>query len=85
MTDEPSADKFDRWYAEMEHAPLKDEIEQRHLGLPSYLCSTSLLTWEGIAEVTEALRLSPNDVLLDVACGRGGYGWRSRTGLMRDS
>ena len=74
MADELSADRFDKWYAAMEHAPLKDEIEQRHLGLPPHLLSTSLLTWDGIAEVTEALQLSPDEVLLDLACGRGGYG-----------
>jgi SAM-dependent methyltransferase len=70
----PSADDFDQWYADMEHAPRKDEIEQRHLGLPPHLLSTSLLTWDGIAGVTEALRLAPGDTLLDLACGRGGYG-----------
>src|ERR1700759_2513323 len=65
---------FDQWYADMAETPRKDEIEQRHLGLPPHLLSTSLLTWDGIAEVTEALRLAPDEVLLDLACGRGGYG-----------
>lgn len=65
---------FDQWYVDMEHNPAKDEIEQRNLGLPPHLLSTSLLTWEGIADVTEALRLSPGDLLVDLACGRGGYG-----------
>lgn len=65
---------FDRWYADMEQCPLKDEIEQRHLGLPPDLLSTSLLTWDGLAEVTERLRLHTGRVLLDLACGRGGYG-----------
>jgi SAM-dependent methyltransferase len=65
---------FDGWYADMEHHPVKDEIEQRHLGLPAHLLSTSLLTWAGIAEVTGLLRLAPGDLLLDAACGRGGYG-----------
>ncbi|CAN5700895.1 hypothetical protein BH10ACT10_BH10ACT10_02810 [soil metagenome] len=65
---------FDQWYADMEDAPLKDEIEQRHLGLPPHLLSTSLLTWDGIADVTDALRLDEGVVLLDLACGRGGYG-----------
>jgi SAM-dependent methyltransferase len=74
MTDEPSADSFDQWYSDMEHAPLKDEIQQRHLGLPPHLLSTSLLTWDGIGEVAAALRMSPGDMLLDLACGRGGYG-----------
>ena len=65
---------FDRWYADMEHSPAKDRLEQRHLGLPAHLLSTSLLTWDGIAEVTAALRLRADDLLLDLACGRGGYG-----------
>lgn len=58
----------------MAGSPVKDEIEQRHLGLPPHLLSTSLLGWEGIGEVAGALRLSPGDILLDLACGRGGYG-----------
>lgn len=41
---------FDRWYTDMAGAWLKDEIQQRHLGLPPELLSTSLLTWDGIAE-----------------------------------
>jgi hypothetical protein len=46
----------------------------RTLGLPPELQSTSLLTWPGIAEVTEELRLPPDGRLLDMACGRGDYG-----------
>ena len=52
----------------------KDEIVQRNLGLPAQLLSTSLLTWDGVAEVAQALQLTAGDVLLDLACGRGGYG-----------
>jgi hypothetical protein len=55
-------------------SPVKDEIEQRHLGLPPHLLSTSLLGWDGIAEATEGLGLFPGDTLVDLACGRGGYG-----------
>jgi len=58
----------------MVRSPAKDEFEQRLLGLPSHLLSTSLLTWEGIAEVVTALDLTPGGVLLDLGCGRGGYG-----------
>ena len=65
---------FDGWYADMLSSPAKDELMRRHLGLPAYLLSTSLLSWDGIAEVVEALRLSPGSRLLDLACGRGGYG-----------
>ena len=76
------AQYFDTWYAGMSASPVKDEIQQRHLGLPPGLLSTSLLTWEGIAEVTEALRLTRGAILLDLACGRGGYGLEiaARTG-----
>jgi SAM-dependent methyltransferase len=78
----PTAQYFDGWYADMARSPVKDEIAQRHLGLPPYLLSTSLLGWEGIAEVTAALRLPAGDVLVDLACGRGGYGLEisARTG-----
>jgi SAM-dependent methyltransferase len=82
METSPTAEGFDGWYADMVVSPAKDEIMQRHLGLPPRLLSTSLLSWEGIAEVTEALRLGPDDTLLDLACGRGGYGLEisARTG-----
>ena len=70
----PTAPEFDEWYAVMEHTPVKDEIQQRHLGLPPQLLSTSLLTWDGLLEIVAALRLAPGDTLVDLACGRGGYG-----------
>jgi SAM-dependent methyltransferase len=77
-----TAEGFDKWYADMVGSPVKDEIQQRHLGLPPHLLSTSLLTWDGIAEVAAALHLRPGDALLDLACGRGGYGLEvaARTG-----
>lgn len=77
-----TAEYFDGWYADMAISPLKDEIMQRHLGLPPHLLSTSLLGWEAIAEVVDALHLSAGDSLLDLACGRGGYGLEisARTG-----
>lgn len=79
---QPLAAYFDRWYADMVGSAVKDDVVQRSLGLPPHLLSTSLLTWAGLAEVEQALRLRPGDVLLDLACGRGGYGHElaSRTG-----
>ena len=76
------AQYFDSWYADMADCPVKDEIEQRHLGLPPHLLSTSLLTWDGVAEVTGLLALRPGGTLVDLACGRGGYGLEiaARTG-----
>jgi SAM-dependent methyltransferase len=76
MEPEPGslAEYFDHWYADMTGSPVKDEIQQRHLGLPPHLLSSSLLGWEGIAEVAAALRLPGGGTLVDLACGRGGYG-----------
>jgi hypothetical protein len=68
---EPTAEYFDGWYADMVGSPAKDEIVQRHLGLPPHLLSTSLLGWEGMAEIVEALRLSAGRRFQDLACGRG--------------
>jgi SAM-dependent methyltransferase len=78
----PSAQYFDEWYANMAGGASRDDIQQRHLGLPPRLPSTSLLTWEGIGEVVDALHLRPGERLLDLACGRGGYGLEiaARTG-----
>jgi SAM-dependent methyltransferase len=78
----PDASTFDNWYGDMAGSSIKDEIVQRHLGLPPALLSSSLLGWEGIGEVIPALRLRANSTLLDLACGRGGYGLEvaARTG-----
>ncbi len=82
MSSELSASDFDEWYSDMRDGTAGDDLHQRHLGLPPRLLSSSLLTWDGIAEVVEALGLDPGDHLLDLACGRGGYGLEiaSRTG-----
>jgi SAM-dependent methyltransferase len=76
------AEYFDGWYADMTGSPVKDEIQRRHLGLPPHLLSTSLLGWDGIAEAAAGLRLVPGGTLVDLACGRGGYGLEiaARTG-----
>ena len=69
-----TAGYFDGWYADMVASPVKDDVVRRHLGLPPYLQSTSVLPWDGIAEVVTALRMAEGGTLLDLACGRGGYG-----------
>ena len=65
---------FDDWYAAMPRSPRRDEIVQRNLGLPATVLSGSLLPWDGIADVVEMLRLPVAATLVDLACGRGGYG-----------
>ena len=68
------ASYFNGWYADMASTPAKDEVMQRHLGLPQHLVTTSTIPWRGIAELETALHLAPDDTLLDLACGRGGIG-----------
>ena len=70
----PSAEYFDQWYADMAVSPTHQDVAIQTLGLPPELESTSLLSWDGIADVTDALGVGPDDVLVDLACGRGGYG-----------
>jgi SAM-dependent methyltransferase len=69
-----TAENFDAWYADMGRSEVRDEIVRRTLGLPPQLLSSSLLPWDGIAVVVDALGLGPDAHLLDLACGRGGYG-----------
>ncbi|WP_167978061.1 class I SAM-dependent methyltransferase [Lentzea indica] len=69
-----SAEDFDRWYADRGESPIADELVRRVLDLPADLESTSLLGGAGLAEVVTALDVRAGHVLLDLACGRGGYG-----------
>lgn len=82
MTTSERAASFDQWYASMSLSDIYDSIGKQLLGLPPRLESNSLLPWDGIADVTAALALRTGDVLVDLACGRGGYGLEvaSRTG-----
>jgi SAM-dependent methyltransferase len=65
---------FDHWYAGVLGSSARNAIVARTLGLPPGMLSTGSLTWSGLAEVTEALRLPRDGLLVDAACGFGGYG-----------
>lgn len=71
MMDAPG---FSAWHADVAKSPACALIFQQALGLPSGVVSNSLLTGAGIAEVAAALRVAPGQILIDLACGRGGYG-----------
>jgi len=74
MTPKPrSAEYFDQWYADKQAAPQVAEIMNRHLGLPPDAVAGSVPA-AAIDEIADGLRLSPGDVLLDLACGRAFYG-----------
>ena len=68
------AGEFDRWYAAMDRSAARDQIARRALGLPPDMDASGLLPWAGVAEVTAALNLAPGQLLVDLGCGRGGYG-----------
>jgi ubiquinone/menaquinone biosynthesis C-methylase UbiE len=69
-----SAEGFDSWYTDRAGSPAADELVHRALGLPAQVQSTSLLSWAALKEVVAALEMRAGQVLLDLACGRGGYG-----------
>ena len=73
---------FDEWYADLSASAEQQRIQQEALGLPPRLQSSSLLTWSGLDELVRALDVAAGDTLLDMACGRGGYGLEvaARTG-----
>lgn len=81
-----TAADFDHWYAELGTSAAREDLLRRHLGLPPLLLVTGVVPWQGLDDVTTALRLVPGSVLLDLACGRGGYGLevasRTRAGLV---
>jgi SAM-dependent methyltransferase len=68
-----NADFFDQWYAEMGRSVSRDQIVRQALGLPADMDASGLLPWAGMMEVTAALNLAPEQLLVDVGCGRGGY------------
>ncbi len=68
------ADYFDQWYAGLLASPTRNAIVARTLGLPPGMLSSGSLTWPGVTDVTEALRLPPDGLLVDAACGLGSYG-----------
>jgi ubiquinone/menaquinone biosynthesis C-methylase UbiE len=74
-----SVEHFNEWYAAMDGESRRDRLWQELLDLPPELVSTSLLSMSGLREIADLLELGVDDVLLDLACGRGGYGlWLAR-------
>jgi len=65
---------FDRWYADMKAPSVKDVILRRNLAVPEDLGSVGVLHWNGVLELVASLHLRRGGLLVDVACGRGGYG-----------
>lgn len=64
---------WDTWYADRAATTAVGQVMNRHLGLPPGLLA-GVVAVEAITEFTNELRLKPGDVLVDLACGRAGYG-----------
>lgn len=70
----PDAASFDSWYDAIEASQRWDAFLQQRLGLPSDTQSSGYLSGAGLLEVTERLGLTPGSALVELGCGRGGYG-----------
>ncbi|WP_250038214.1 class I SAM-dependent methyltransferase [Paractinoplanes maris] len=70
----PVNEYFDQWYADMIASPERDAIIGRAMGLPPEMRDGGALSWAGVAELVAELRLPAGGLVLDIACGRGGYG-----------
>jgi len=69
-----TADYWDDWFARQTETPVRDQLVAAALGLPKDFPTNNLLPWSAAAEMAGELRLRPGDLLLDLACGRGGWG-----------
>jgi SAM-dependent methyltransferase len=70
----PDAESFDRWYRAIADSPRWDRFMQQWLGLPPEVQSSGYLTGSGLVEVLGLLGLASQTTLVELGCGRGGYG-----------
>jgi SAM-dependent methyltransferase len=74
-----TAEYFDQWYADIGKSAARQQLFTDHLGLPSEVGPSNLVPLAGLREIAAALGLDRGDVLVDLACGRGGPGmWLAR-------
>ncbi len=58
----------------MINSPARYAFVGRWLGLPASVQSTGYLTGDGLGEVLRVLDLGPQALIVELACGRAGYG-----------
>jgi hypothetical protein len=74
-----TADYWDQWFADIDTSELRQRLFTESLGLPPEVGPSNMVPLAGLHEITAALALSPDGVLADLACGRGGPGmWLAR-------
>src|ERR1019366_5591975 len=73
----PSAEYFDGWYADMAASPVKDEIMQRHLGLPHACCPPACWAGKGSPRPPGPCACLPAASCWIWPAAAGGTAWRS--------
>jgi SAM-dependent methyltransferase len=74
-----TADYFDQWYADIDRSAIRQRLSTAGLDLPDEVSPSSMVPMDGLREVASSLALSPDDVVVDLGCGRGGPGmWVAR-------
>jgi len=68
------AEYFDNFYSNIVESPSSDRIVAEALGLPPELQATGNLPWAAIDDIVAVLVVDVGAVLVDLGCGRGGYG-----------
>ena len=70
----PDVADFDEWYRAIAASTRWDGFIRTWLDLGPDVQSTGYLTGRGLAEVSARLRLAPGSLLVELGCGRAGYG-----------
>lgn len=70
----PDSSSFDEWYRTICASGSWDERVGSWLDLPPGVKSTGYLTGSGLAEVLDRLQLTTQSILVELGCGRAGYG-----------
>jgi ubiquinone/menaquinone biosynthesis C-methylase UbiE len=76
-----AAEDFDRAHEETAKSPLLWALSESAYGAdcPTEIQAWGMTTWWTLGRFVSGLRLAPGEVLLDLACGRGGVGlWLAR-------
>jgi len=74
-----TAEYFDQWYADIARSDARQRLFSNYLNVPPEVGPSNLLPLNGLQAVAAALGLEPGNVLVDLACGRGGPGmWLAR-------
>jgi SAM-dependent methyltransferase len=74
-----TAEYFDEWYADIADSTARQQLFTKHLNLPEEVGPSNMVPLDGLRQIAEALSLAPGQVLVDLACGRGGPGmWIAR-------